>query len=137
MEKGFTRSRIRQWRSSIEGDICQKHAHLTHLCIVATFGVTMVFEWDEVKNRANIRKHGFDFAEAEQMFQGFLLVRPDTEDDYGEERWIGIGMIQDRYAFLAFTLRPRESIRIISLRKANHEERKEYKVALKDGLEAH
>ena len=38
----------------------------------------MRFEWDEAKNRANIRKHGFDFAEAEEMFRGVLLVRPDT-----------------------------------------------------------
>jgi uncharacterized DUF497 family protein len=35
------------------------------------------FEWDEAKNRLNIRKHGFDFAEAEEMFRGFFLVRPD------------------------------------------------------------
>jgi uncharacterized DUF497 family protein len=49
----------------------------------------MNFEWDEAKNRANIRKHGFDFSEAEQMFLGFLLVRPDTREDYDQERWIG------------------------------------------------
>jgi uncharacterized DUF497 family protein len=97
----------------------------------------MDFEWDEAKNRSNIRKHGFHFAEAERMFQGFLLVRPDAQEDYGEERWIGIGMIQDRCAFVAFAPRSGNTIRIISLRKANHEERKEYEDAIKDGLEAH
>ena len=97
----------------------------------------MNFEWDEAKNHANIRKHGFHLREAERMFQGFLLVRPDTREDYGEERWIGIGMIQDRFAFAAFALRPHDTIRIISLRKANHEERKEYEKAIQDGLEAH
>jgi len=56
----------------------------------------MDFEWNEAKNRSNIRKHGLDFADAEEMFRGFLLVRPDTREDYGEERWIGIGMIQGR-----------------------------------------
>jgi uncharacterized protein len=54
----------------------------------------MGFEWDEATNRANIRKHGFDFADAEEMFRGTMLVRPDARDDYGEERWIGIGMIR-------------------------------------------
>ncbi len=97
----------------------------------------MVFEWDEAKNRSNIRKHGFNFAEAEKMFHGFLLVRPDTKEDYGEERWIGIGMIQDRCAFVAFAPRLHDTIRIISLRKANHEERKEYENAVPDGLEAY
>ncbi len=38
----------------------------------------MFFEWDETKNRINVRKHGFDFVEAEEMFRGALLVRPDT-----------------------------------------------------------
>jgi uncharacterized DUF497 family protein len=97
----------------------------------------MDFEWDEAKNRINLRKHSFDFAWAEQMFHGPLLVRPDTREDYDEERWIGIGMIEDRCAFVAFAPRPDDTIRIISLRKANHEERKEYEDAIKDGLEAH
>ena len=96
----------------------------------------MTFEWDETKNCANIRKHGFHFTEAEEMFRGALLVRPDTREDYGEKRWIGIGMIQGRYAFVAFAERPNDTIRIISLRKANHEERQEYEKAIENGLEA-
>ena len=95
----------------------------------------MKFEWDETKNRANARKHGFDFAEAEEMFRGALLIRPDTREDYGERRWIGIGMIQNRVAFVAFAERPEDTIRIISLRKAEYEERDEYETAIHDGLE--
>src|SRR5438132_12946480 len=37
--------------------------------LVATFGVTMNFESDAAKNRSNIRKHGFDLADAAEMFQ--------------------------------------------------------------------
>jgi uncharacterized DUF497 family protein len=94
------------------------------------------FEWDEPKNRINLRKHGLHFADAEKMFRGFILVRPDTREDYGEERWIGIGMIQGRCAFVAFALRQPDTIRIISLRKANNEEREEYEKAIRNGLEA-
>jgi uncharacterized DUF497 family protein len=97
----------------------------------------MIFEWDEAKNQTNVRKHGFHFAQAEEMFSGFLLVRPDTREDYGEERWIGIGMVQDRCAFVAFAPRPHNIIRVISLRKADHEERQEYENAIQDGLEAY
>jgi uncharacterized protein len=96
----------------------------------------MRFEWDEAKNRANIRKHGFDFAEAEEMFRHPFLARPDMREDYGEARWIGIGVTGGRLAFLAFVERPYETVRIISLRKANYEERKEYEKAIQDGLEA-
>jgi uncharacterized protein len=95
----------------------------------------MRFEWDEAKNRTNIRKHGFDFAEAEEMFRGVLLVRPDTREDYGEERWLGIGMIRGRVAFVAFAQLSQDVIRVISLRKADHEEREEYEKAIQDGLE--
>jgi uncharacterized protein len=97
----------------------------------------MRFEWDESKNRVNIQKHAFDFADAEEMFRGPLLARPDTREDYGEERWIAIGMIRGQLAFLAFVERPEDTIRIISLRKADREERKEYEKAIQDGLEAH
>jgi uncharacterized DUF497 family protein len=96
----------------------------------------MEFEWDEAKNRANIKKHGYGFAEAEEMFRGVLLVRPDTREDYCEERWLGIGMIQGRFAFVAFAHPSQDTIRIISLRKADREERKEYEKAIEDGLEA-
>lgn len=95
----------------------------------------MQFEWDGVKNRANVRRHGFGFADAEEMFRGVLRARPDTSADYGEERWVGIGMTHGRVAVIAFTPRPPDTIRVISLRKANREERKQYEEALQHGLE--
>jgi uncharacterized protein (DUF4415 family) len=58
----------------------------------------MIFEWDEAKNRANIRKHGLHFSEIDEMFRGSLLARPDLREDYGEERWIAIGMTRGRVA---------------------------------------
>jgi uncharacterized protein len=71
------------------------------------------------------------------MFSGVLLVRPDTREDYGEKRWIGIGMIRGRAAFVVFAEHPNDTIRIISLRKANHEEREECEKAIQNGLETH
>jgi len=57
------------------------------------------------------------------MFQGALLVRPDTREEYGESRWIGIGMIRHRIAVVAFAEGAEETVRIISVRKATHNER--------------
>ena len=71
------------------------------------------------------------------MFSGPLLIRPDTREDYGEERWVGLGAFGGRVAVVAFAELSPDNIRIISFRKANHEERKEYEDAIKDGLEAH
>ena len=98
----------------------------------------MNFEWDPTKNRANIRKHGFDFVDAEEMFKGMLLARPDVREDYyGEARWVGIGMTRGRVAVVAFAERGPNTIRIVSLRKANQNERREYAKAIQDELEAH
>ena len=48
----------------------------------------MRFEWDETKNEINIRKHGIDFADVEDMFNHPMLTVIDSREDYGEERWI-------------------------------------------------
>ena len=96
----------------------------------------MTFEWDEAKNRSNIRKQGFDFADAEEMFRGMLIVDPDMHEDYGERRWIGVGSIRGRTAHVVFTQPAPDTIRIISLSKVSHRESKEYEKAIQDGLEA-
>jgi len=36
----------------------------------------MKFEWDEGKNLVNIRKHGLDLADAEEIFRGVLVLTP-------------------------------------------------------------
>lgn len=97
----------------------------------------MRIEWDVNKNRANIAKHGLDFADAGEMFRGPLIVEPDVRCDYGEMRWKGIGMIGNRVAAVIFAERDAETIRVISLRKADHEERGAYEKAIQDGLEAY
>ena len=97
----------------------------------------MTFEWDEAKNHANIRKHGFDCADAEQMFAGVIITTPDVGHDYAERRCKGIGMIRGRTVAIIFAERGDNIIRIISLRKADHEERQEYEKAIQNGLEAY
>ena len=52
------------WVSVNENQSCILRAAGT----VTTNGVTMKFEWDAAKSRANIRKHGLDFRDAEQFF---------------------------------------------------------------------
>lgn len=96
----------------------------------------MEFQWDDAKNADNIRKHGFDFADGEELFTGesLFLVAVDEGVEYGEERWRGIGLIRGRVVVAVFTERPAKSIRFISLRKANREERKAYEEAIKNEL---
>jgi uncharacterized protein len=79
----------------------------------------MIFEWDEAKNRSNIRKHGLDFVDAEEMFCGVLIVEPDKREDYGEKRWRGIGAIRGRLAAVVFIEPAPGAVRIISEKGAS------------------
>ena len=54
----------------------------------------MTYEWDEEKNRLNIRKHGIDFLDGPSMFQHPMVTFLDQRKDYGEDRWIGIGVLK-------------------------------------------
>ncbi len=83
----------------------------------------MRFEWDEEKNQANIRKHGFNFTDAWEIFESPMLISLDVKEDYGEERWIGIGFLRGRIVVVVFTERDDDTIRVISLRKALKYER--------------
>jgi hypothetical protein len=92
------------------------------------------FEWDDEKNKSNIRKHGFDFADAWEIFEAPLLAGLDDREDYGEERWIGIGSLSGLIVVVVFTERDAETIRLISLRKASRYERIKYEEAITDEL---
>jgi hypothetical protein len=94
------------------------------------------FEWDEQKNAANIQKHGFDFADAWEIFESPMLTALDTREDYGEERWIGIGFLRERIIVVVFTERKDNTIRIISLRKALKHERIKFEEAVRNQLGA-
>jgi uncharacterized protein len=95
------------------------------------------FEWDEAKNRSNIKKHGFDFADAAELFGSPLLTQPDAREDYGEERWVGLGTVHGRVAVIVFSPRGPNVVRVISIRKASREERKEYEQAIQNRLGTH
>jgi len=86
----------------------------------------MNFEWDENKNVTNIRKHKIDFIDVPHVFENAMLIDYDNTQDYGEERWIGIGLLLNIVVVVVFTERNNNTIRIISARKANRNERKRY-----------
>lgn len=92
----------------------------------------MKFEWNEEKNRLNIRKHGLDFFDAHKIFESPMLMNQDNRKDYGEDRFIGAGYINGRAMIIVFTKREPNTIRIISLRKANKREQTKLKTVLKD-----
>jgi uncharacterized protein len=81
----------------------------------------MNFTWDETKRQANLAKHGLDFADAEKVFSGPMVLFEDDRLDYGEQRMIGIGLL-DYLVVLIVHVETDDIIRIISMRKAENDE---------------
>jgi uncharacterized DUF497 family protein len=94
----------------------------------------MQFEWDDEKNEINIRLHKIDFADVPPVFNGPLLTDLDERIEYGEERWISIGLLYDLTVVVVWTEREHNTLRIISARKANTYERQRYEAYLTNRL---
>ncbi len=63
-----------------------------------------------------------------------MLVAQDDRQDYGEERNIGIGMLEGRIIIIIFTKPDAETIRIISMMKALTHEKIRYEKHLRNRL---
>ena len=83
----------------------------------------MEFEWDNTKNRANIRKHGVSFETAQRIFERPHRTQPDTRRNYGEDRYISVGEVYGvAVVVVAHTERDGRT-RLISARPASRKER--------------
>lgn len=85
----------------------------------------MKYEWDDVKRKHNLKKHGIDFADAESLFDNFTLTIEDIRLSYGEQRFSTIGLLNGRVVVVVHPER-KDAIRIISIRKATRNEQKMY-----------
>ncbi|MEK6753736.1 MAG: BrnT family toxin [Chloroflexota bacterium] len=90
------------------------------------------FDWDPVKAKQNLQKHGVSFERAARIFiDPFAISIYDDEHSENEDRWITIGAEQNEVLLVVVhTFRgtdPQSAIvRIISARKADHEEAQQY-----------
>lgn len=87
----------------------------------------LVFEWDDAKAAANIRKHGISFYEAVTVFlddRGILI--PDPEHSAEEDRFLLIGLTGERKLLTVIHVDRKEALRVISARVATPKERRDY-----------
>ena len=61
-----------------------------------------------------------------------MVVELDARENYGEDRYIGIGLLQGRVVVVVYTEPDEQTIRIISLRKALSYERRYYEQYIED-----
>ena len=77
-----------------------------------------IITWDEPKRRANIAKHGLDFAD---LTPDFFLAATVIEAKNG--RFAAIGTLHDGTVTTIFLTLGTEALSVISLRPASHKER--------------
>ncbi len=86
----------------------------------------MNYVWDLQKAASNFEKHGIYFADAVGVFEDEQALSIEDITDYGEERFVSVGMdYLGRILTVVFTYR-NDEIRIISARKATKKERLAY-----------
>jgi uncharacterized protein len=81
----------------------------------------MQFIWHEPKRQANLKKHGMDFVDAERVFAGPTFTFEDDREDYGEQRWVTLGLLGAKVVVIVHT-ETAEEIRVISMREADKDE---------------
>ena len=90
----------------------------------------MELEWDAEKATRNLKKHGVSFEDAKRVFfNPWRIESYDEREDYGEDRWTTIGQVGAVLLFVVYTLRRGEVVRLISARRANAYEKKQYREA--------
>ena len=85
----------------------------------------MAFGWNEENRQANLVKHGIDFRQMPELFDGSTVEAVDGRFNYGETRINCLGEIEGRIFVVTITWRG-ATRRIISARKAYDREQRTY-----------
>jgi uncharacterized DUF497 family protein len=87
--------------------------------------------WDEVKRQITLEERGLDFTSAAEVFDAsnFNYTTEDVRYDYGEKRFISFGFINNRLCVVVWTPRGKDR-HIISMRKANDREQKDFEITI-------
>jgi uncharacterized DUF497 family protein len=91
-----------------------------------TYNKSMQISYDTAKRDKTLAERGRDFADAAAVFAGVHLTLEDHRQDYGEIRFISVGLLCQRMVVMVWTLRG-AARRIISMRKANEREQTLYR----------
>jgi uncharacterized DUF497 family protein len=87
--------------------------------------IHMEISFDSTKSERNVSERGLPFTLVEELDWSSAVVEEDARKDYGEHRYQALGKIADRLHAVVFTPRANK-VHVISLRKANQREVKDY-----------
>ncbi len=86
----------------------------------------MRYSFDPAKRLGNLKKHGFDLADAKDVIEsGETVTFEDRRFEYAEERYLTLGPLKGDIVVIV-TAESGDLIRVISMRKADRHEQKIY-----------
>lgn len=88
----------------------------------------MEFVWDEDKRQKNLEQRGVDFLYAALIFEGETLTKEDDRENYGEIRFISLGLIDDVPYVVVHTERDGKT-RLITGWKGGRKDYEKYKIS--------
>lgn len=86
----------------------------------------MDVRWDPAKAKANLKKHGARFSDAESVLFDPLSLTMEDESAEGEQRFISIGLDAGGRVVVVVYTHQGDEIRLISARPANRSESRAY-----------
>ena len=88
--------------------------------------MNLKFDWNNSKARDNYAKHGVSFELARDVFKDpFAIEFLDDRQDYGEERYVILGLVHGQVLYVGYAER-NDIFRIISARRATKHEQEIY-----------
>jgi len=90
----------------------------------------MDVRWDPAKAKANLKKHGVRFSDAESVLFDPLSLSMEDSSAEGEQRFISIGLDSGSRVVVVVYTHSGDEIRLISARLANRNEIRVYEKGL-------
>ena len=84
----------------------------------------MEFEWDEDKRRRVLAERNVDLIDAALIFEGPVITKADGRHDYGEPRFVSLGMVEGKAFYVVHTTREGVVRLITAWQGGRHGERK-------------
>ncbi len=94
------------------------------------WGNNLEFEWDENKRQQVIIERGVDILYAAGIFEGSVLTSEDLRENYGERRFVSLGLVEGECFVVVHTERDR-GIRLITAWKGGRNDRARYEASIR------
>lgn len=88
----------------------------------------MKLVWNEDKRQLTLEERGVDFLYAALIFESETLTREDNRENYGEVRFISLGLVDDVPYVVVHTERDGET-RLITAWKGGRKDYEKYKIS--------